>query len=106
MKLYWLFKNNPAPKSKMLENVNEGDYYDLAKFWINTGEGIAGYLYGMLGANSDECEKWIKGNNYSDPNMGTTARRRGVYIIRILFQCFSKKQLKVMLSVPHSSARV
>ena len=34
MKLYWLFKNNPILKSKMSEKVNEADYYDMAKFWI------------------------------------------------------------------------
>lgn len=34
LKMYWLFKNEPSLKSKMSVPVQEQQYYDLAKFWI------------------------------------------------------------------------
>lgn len=34
MKLYWLFKNYPELKKQVNVSVNEENYYDLAKFWI------------------------------------------------------------------------
>ncbi|OOQ57724.1 glycoside hydrolase family 127 protein [Mucilaginibacter pedocola] len=34
IKLYWLFKQNPALKSKVGAPVEEQQYFDLAKFWI------------------------------------------------------------------------
>jgi DUF1680 family protein len=41
VKLYLLFKDNPELKDKMSERVNENDYYDLAKFWVEN----RGYHY-------------------------------------------------------------
>lgn len=34
LKLYWLFKDEPALKAKMSVPVNEQQYYQLARFWI------------------------------------------------------------------------
>ncbi|TCC96863.1 glycoside hydrolase family 127 protein [Pedobacter psychroterrae] len=34
VKLYWLFKNDPALKAKIKSPVKEQDYFDLGKFWI------------------------------------------------------------------------
>jgi DUF1680 family protein len=34
VKLYWLFKNDPAVKQKISAPVHEQQYYSLAKFWI------------------------------------------------------------------------
>ncbi|MQY78645.1 MAG: glycoside hydrolase family 127 protein, partial [Bacteroidetes bacterium] len=34
MKLYWLFNKNPGAKEKMVVPVNENQYYDLVRFWI------------------------------------------------------------------------
>lgn len=34
MKLYWLFKENPEIKNKISVPVNEKNYLELAKFWI------------------------------------------------------------------------
>jgi DUF1680 family protein len=73
MKLYWLFKNNPILKSKMSEKVNEVDYYDLAKFWIEyRGKHCGLPVWNVWSQN--ECENWIKGNNYSDPSYGNHSR--------------------------------
>ncbi|HEY6974965.1 MAG TPA: beta-L-arabinofuranosidase domain-containing protein [Chitinophagaceae bacterium] len=34
LKMYWLFKNEPALKSKMSVPVSEQQFYELARFWI------------------------------------------------------------------------
>jgi DUF1680 family protein len=34
LKMYWLFKQEPSLKNKVSAPVNEQQYYDLAKFWI------------------------------------------------------------------------
>lgn len=73
MKLYWLFKNDPTLKSKMPEKVNEDEYYNIAKFWIESRGNNCGLpVWNVWSQN--ECEKWIKANNYSDPKYGNHSR--------------------------------
>jgi len=73
MKLYWLFKNNPVLKSKISEKVNEDDYYDMAKFWIEYRGKHCGLPVWNVWSQA-ECEKWIKDNTYSDPKYGNHSR--------------------------------
>jgi DUF1680 family protein len=73
MKLYWLFKNDPMVKSKLSEKVNETDYYNIAKFWIENRGNHCGLPVWNAGSQK-ECEAWIKGNNYSDPKYGNHSR--------------------------------
>jgi DUF1680 family protein len=73
MKLYWLFKNNPILKSKMSEKVNEEEYYEMAKFWIEYRGKHCGLPVWNVWSQKD-CEKWIKDNNYSDPGYGNHSR--------------------------------
>jgi DUF1680 family protein len=66
MKLYWLFRDHPDLKNKMSEKVNEKDYYDMAKFWIES----RGHNCGLPKWNIwsyQECDKWIKTYGLSDP---------------------------------------
>lgn len=42
MKLYWLFKENPGLKKKLNIPVNEKDYYDLVRFWIENRGKVTG----------------------------------------------------------------
>lgn len=73
MKLYWLFKNDPILKSKLSENVNEADYYNIAKYWIeNRGNHCGLPVWNVW--SQKECEAWIKGNNYSDARYGNHSR--------------------------------
>jgi DUF1680 family protein len=73
MKLYWLFKNDPALKNKMTETVKEEDYYNMAKFWIESRGMHCGLpLWDVW--SQKECEKWIKDNTYSDPRFGDRSR--------------------------------
>lgn len=43
VKLYWLYKNNPELKSQIQVPVNEQDYYNLAKFWVDNRGNNCGY---------------------------------------------------------------
>jgi DUF1680 family protein len=73
MKLYHLFKHEPALKSKMDSEVQEDDYYDLVRFWI---EG-RGHHVGLPEWNkwgNEKSEKWIRDNKYDDPKLGEHRR--------------------------------
>ncbi len=59
IKLYWLYKENPGLKKKVDVPVNEKDYYNLAKFWIENRGHNSGYpLWATWG--NDKAEQWIK----------------------------------------------
>lgn len=73
MKLYWLFRNNPDLKTKVTGKVNETDYYNTAKFWIES-RGLHCSLPIWNVWSQKECEKWIKENKYSDPSFGPHSR--------------------------------
>lgn len=53
LKLYWLFKDEPALKAKMSVPVDEKQYYQLAKFWIED-RGNYGDKDGRHARKSDE----------------------------------------------------
>lgn len=73
MKLYWLYKNNPSLKKKIGIPVSEQSYYQLAKFWIENRGNNCGYpLWATWG--NEQSEKWIKENNYVNPEFGENSR--------------------------------
>ena len=73
IKLYWLFKQEPALKSKMSVPVNEDHYYALAKFWLeDRGHHIGLPLWGAWG--TDSAERWIRERKYDDPKYGDHRR--------------------------------
>ncbi len=73
MKLYWLFKAEPALKKKMEIPVNEQNYYDLAKFWLeNRGHHVGFPEWAKWG--NDSAEHWIKQVKYEDPKFGEHRR--------------------------------
>ncbi len=52
LKMYWLFKQNPSLKNKISSPINEQQYYDLAKYWIEN-RGNYGNSDGTNKRNSD-----------------------------------------------------
>jgi DUF1680 family protein len=73
MKLYWLYKNDPALKEEISVPVKENDYYELAKFWIgNRGHHVGFPLWKAWG--NDSSEHWIKAVKYNDPKFGDHTR--------------------------------
>jgi DUF1680 family protein len=52
LKMYWLFKQEASLKSKMSAPVNEQQYYDLAKYWIEN-RGNYGNSDGSYARKSD-----------------------------------------------------
>ena len=53
LKLYWLFRDEPALKAKMSVPVNENHYYTMARFWIEN-RGNYGEKDGSHARKSDE----------------------------------------------------
>jgi DUF1680 family protein len=73
LKLYWLYKENPALKGKVGVPVNEKDYFDLATFWIeNRGNNVGFPLW--LSWGNDKSEKWIKDQEYKKGNLTSATR--------------------------------
>jgi DUF1680 family protein/alpha-L-arabinofuranosidase len=73
LKLYWLYKDDPALKKKMSIPVNEKAYYNLAKFWIeNRGNNINFPLWQTWG--NDKSEKWIKDQKYKEGTVTSATR--------------------------------
>jgi DUF1680 family protein len=73
MKLYWLFKKDPGVKEKLSLQVNEDQYYELAKFWIeNRGHHVGLPLWNTWG--NDAAEQWIREVKYDDPKYGDHRR--------------------------------
>ncbi len=73
MKLYWLYKDNPDLKKKMNIPVNENDYYELVKYWVENRGNHCGYPLWLTWGNG-ESEKWIKDEKYNDPQFGPHSR--------------------------------
>lgn len=73
VKLYWLYKSHPELKSKVNVPVNENNYYELAKFWIENRGHHCGYpLWGTWG--NPASEQWIRDVKYNNPEYGTHLR--------------------------------
>lgn len=73
MKLYWLYRNEPALKSKLAVPVRETSYYDLTRFWIeNRGHHCGLPLWGTWGNRT--AEQWIKDTKYKAPPSGSYSR--------------------------------
>ncbi len=71
MELYRLFKAEPDLKKSMTVKVNETDYYNMARFWIEDRGNHCG-LPEWYSWSMDECEKWIRDNKYAA--LGTHSR--------------------------------
>lgn len=73
MRLYLLFKDNPDLKNKMSVEVKENDYYDMARFWVESRGDHCGFpLWGTW--SRDECTQWITDSKYLDPKFGNHSR--------------------------------
>jgi len=64
MKLYWVFKENPELKNKIGVPVNEKNYYDLAKFWIEAKGHSDGYPPQLIG-----CDHSASDGDHTDKNL-------------------------------------
>lgn len=73
MKLYWLFKEQPELKAKMSEVINETDYYNLAKFWIESRGDNCG-LPDWDHWEYKVSDQWIRDAKYEDPKFGNHSR--------------------------------
>lgn len=73
MKLYWLFKSEPALKHRVSVRVNEDDYFKLATFWLeNRGHHVGLPHWQTVG--NPAAEQWIRDNKYDDPQYGEHRR--------------------------------
>lgn len=73
IKLYWLFQKDPKVKEKLAEPVNENQYYDLAKFWIEGRGNHCGFpLWKSWG--DEKSVKWLEEAKYTDPQFGPHSR--------------------------------
>ncbi len=73
LKLYKLYKENPALKKKLGIPVNEKAYYELAKFWIENRGVNTGYPLWQTWGN-DKAEKWIKDQKYKEGTVTNATR--------------------------------
>ena len=73
IKLYWLFKSEPDLKKKMDIPINEQNYYDLAKFWLESRGKHVGFPEWAKWGN-DSSEHWIRQVKYEDPKFGEHRR--------------------------------
>lgn len=73
MKLYWLYKNDPALKSKVGIPVDEEAYYRLTQFWIENRGNHCGYPLWLAWGN-EKSEQWIKDQKYKEAGFGEGAR--------------------------------
>ncbi|TCC98216.1 beta-L-arabinofuranosidase domain-containing protein [Pedobacter psychroterrae] len=73
MKLYLLYKDNPALKKTIGIPVDEKAYFDLVKFWIeNRGNHMGFPLWQTWG--NDKAEKWIKDVKYNEGTVTSATR--------------------------------
>jgi len=73
MKLYWLFKNNPKLKNKVDVPVNEKNYYDLAKFWIEAkghSDGFPPRLEVCSASHSADIQNDVNSDDHSRQYFG------------------------------------
>lgn len=73
IKLYWLFKQEPALKQKLNIAVSEQAYFDLARFWIENRGHHSGYPLWFAWGN-EKSEQWIKAQKYKDGFPAAEAR--------------------------------
>jgi DUF1680 family protein len=73
IKLYWLFKEEPALRQKLNIPVNEQAYFDLAKYWIENRGKNSGYPLWLTWGN-DKSEAWIKSQQYKEGFPAAQAR--------------------------------
>lgn len=79
VKLYWLYKNNPELKLQIQVPVNEYDYYNLAKFWIDCRGNHCGYPLWQVWGN-EKSEQWIRDQKYKTDSFSLNVRPSwGVY---------------------------
>lgn len=73
VKLYRVYRDEPALKQKVGIAVNERDYLDLAEFWIESrGDNCGEPLWAAWG--NDSAERWIRANRYADARFGDHSR--------------------------------
>lgn len=73
MKLYWLYKEQPDLKKKVGLSVNEKNYYELTKFWIESRGKHTGFPLWQTWGN-DPAEKWIKQEQFKSAGMTNDLR--------------------------------
>ena len=64
MKLYLLFKNNPALKNKVNVPVNEENYFELAKFWIEAKGHSDGFPSQLDAFSNTQCSHDQESSKY------------------------------------------
>lgn len=73
IKLYRLYRDEPGLKDKVSVEVDENDYLELAKFFIEDRGNHCGFpLWAEWG--NEASEKWIRENKYADPKFGPHSR--------------------------------
>lgn len=73
VKLYWLFKDEPALKGRMPVAVDEDAYMDLVTFWIENRGVHCGFPHWLDWGNG-RAESWIKEARYNAPEFGDHSR--------------------------------
>ena len=73
IKLYKLFQEEPGLKSQVGSPVHEKDYFQLARFWIDTRGHHAGLPLWKLWGDA-RAEAWIREAKYTDPEFGNHSR--------------------------------
>lgn len=73
LKLFQLFKHEPALKKQMDVEVEEKNYLDLVQFWIE-GRGKHVGLPKWNAWGNEKSEKWIRDVKYDDPEFGEHRR--------------------------------
>ncbi len=73
IKLYQLYRDNPALKEKVGISVNEKNYFDLAIFWIEDRGHHAGFPHWKQWGD-EKSEKWIRDAKYTAAEFGNHSR--------------------------------
>jgi len=73
MKLYHLFSHEPELKKQMDVEVDEKNYFELVRFWIE-GRGKHVGLPEWNAWGNEKSEKWIRDVKYDDPKFGEHRR--------------------------------
>ncbi len=71
--LYRLYKEQPELKEKIAVPVNEEDYYELVRYWIENRGNNCGYPLWLTWGNGPS-EQWIRDVKYDDPQFGSHSR--------------------------------
>ncbi len=73
VKLYSLFRDEPALKIRMSEQVQEQQYFNIVKFWYESRGNHCG-LPKWREWSDRECMNWIREQKYLAPEFGENAR--------------------------------